>query len=605
MIRKQTSHANYSPRILCVVLISIVWATGPSMIGGSAAAGTEGVFFSTVQDPNSSLFLPPFRYAIRHRVTTDAVVIADLNGDLQPDVLFTRSSRPGTRGYSWVIGVMLGNGDGTLQPVVWHPGDGYGARAIAVADIQGDGKQDLIVINQCGKTSDCSGPSTVVVMFGAGDGSFHHPLTYDTGTGGANSIAVADVDGDGKTDLIVGNSVGSTVGVLLSHGGRFDPAVSYDSGAGTAAVGVGDVNGDGKPDIVAANQDSNSVAVLLGNGDGTFQPRVEYASGGIAPNAIAITDLNGDRKADLVVANSSGEANGNGSVAVLLGNGGGTFASPVAYDSGATGAGSIALQDVDGDGKTDVLLGNGFMLIGNGDGSLEPAVSLGTNGTLATGDLNADGRPDGVTAPSSVYVLVNNSGLRNPTTVTLSSSPNPSFRRELVTYSALVTRQSGGTVTGTMVFRDGSRVIGTSAVFDNAAHFSKTYMEKRQVGNHEITAVFLGNPQDSGTVSEILIQTIIHRQILTFTRLTSSLNPSQAGQPVTFSAELTPPPPDGNVLTFYDDGTVMAQVPMTGGAAAFTISTLRVKRTYHLIQVRWPGNGYVRRAYGALRQIVH
>jgi hypothetical protein len=125
------------------------------------------------------------------------------------------------------------------------------------------------------------------------------------------------------------NSRATTPGSSLS----FLPAVAYDSGGSGEAgdfrtVAVADVNGDGKPDVVVANFWTSTMGVLLGNGDGTFQPAVSFNAGIHSPTAIAIADVNGDGKPDLVVGIWSG------GVGVLLGNGDGTFQPAVAYASG-------------------------------------------------------------------------------------------------------------------------------------------------------------------------------------------------------------------------------------------------------------------------------
>jgi len=119
-------------------------------------------------------------------------------------------------------------------------------------------------------------------------------VTYDTDGAAAYSVAVADVNGDNKPDLLVANcgpgrpahtcggGINGVVGVLLGKGdGTFLPAVTYDSGGfGASGVAVADVNGDGKPDLLVANDYySNTIGVLLGNGDGTFQSVVTYGSG--------------------------------------------------------------------------------------------------------------------------------------------------------------------------------------------------------------------------------------------------------------------------------------------------------------------------------------
>ena len=126
----------------------------------------------------------------------------------------------------------------------------------------------------------------------SGSVSFLPVVTYDSGGSGSTSIAVADVNGDGKPDVVVANCIANgsaacgapgILGVLLGNGdGTFQPVVTYSSGGnGASSVAIADVNGDGKPDLVVANYCGNSsscsygdglVGVLLGNGDGTFQP---------------------------------------------------------------------------------------------------------------------------------------------------------------------------------------------------------------------------------------------------------------------------------------------------------------------------------------------
>jgi hypothetical protein len=400
----------------------------------------------------------------------DSVAVGDVNGDGNPDLLVANQCG-NSDDCNGVVGVRLGNGDGTFQPVVTYGSGGYEAQSAAVADVNGDGKPDLVVANVCAD-SNCTNGGVVGVLLGNGDGTFRAALSYGSGGQDAESVAVADMDGDGKPDLVVANGDGS-VGVLSGNGdGSFRTAMTYGSGGARASsVSVGDVNGDGKPDLVVANYcastdcTNGSVGVLLGNGDGTFQAAVTYSSGGLYTGAVALRDLNGDSELDLVVANEYASSSGtNGSVGVLLGNGDGTFRAAVITSTPTPlqGIRSLALADFDGDGKLDLALGGGnFLLLGHGNGTFETPIILGAGGPgTAVGDFNRDGRPD--LAVGGVTILLNIFAF--PTRTTITSSSNPSAFGQSVTFSAMVTPKDSGTPTGLVTFREGSTILGTSPV---------------------------------------------------------------------------------------------------------------------------------------------
>jgi len=251
--------------------------------------------------------------------------------------------------------------------------------------------------------------------------SFAPAVTYDTAGIIPSSVALADVNGDGKPDLIVAQTAG-TVAVLLGNGdGTFQKAVTYNTLGGyyPLSVAVADVNADGKPDIIIANYCSysdcfqfGSVDVLLGNGDGTFRRAVTYDTGGDGPLSVAVADVNGDGKPDIIVSNScSNEENcTNGSVDVLLGNGDGTFQKAVTFNTSGYHPTSVAVADVNGDGKPDIIVANQCkdefcytlgvvaVLLGNGDGTFQKAVTYVTGTYTSTSvvvaDVNGDGKPD-------------------------------------------------------------------------------------------------------------------------------------------------------------------------------------------------------------------
>jgi uncharacterized repeat protein (TIGR01451 family) len=125
---------------------------------------------------------------------------------------------------------------------------------------------------------------------------------------------VEDFKGDGKSDLAVANATDNNVSVLLGNGdGTFQPAMNYSAGTTPYFVAVGDFNGDGGTDLAIANANGNNVSVLLGNGDGTFQAAVNYGTDS-TPHSVAVGDFNGDGRADLILAD-----NGDSDVSVLLG----------------------------------------------------------------------------------------------------------------------------------------------------------------------------------------------------------------------------------------------------------------------------------------------
>ena len=315
----------------------------------------------------------------------NSLAIADVNGDGKPDIVVANwciSKIVPCPGSS--VGVLLGRGDGTFSAGVAYSSGGVYADFVAIADLNGDGKLDIAVAN-CGYAlnNHCIGAGgNAGVLFGNGDGTFQPVVTISLGGGGFGAIglAIADVNTDGKLDLIVAGdcSSGGCGGVLLGNGdGTFQPEIPFASTGGLIAFGmaVGDVNGDGKPDIVVGNQCADSicatstVGVLLGNGNGTFQTPVAYDAGGIYPDWVVIADINGDSKPDLILANSSTSITINqGDVGVLMGNGDGSFQTAVAYPASEFGAASLAVADADGDGRADVVVVNCSSISGNCNG---------------------------------------------------------------------------------------------------------------------------------------------------------------------------------------------------------------------------------------------
>ncbi len=275
---------------------------------------------------------------------------------------------------------------------------------VAVADLDGDGVSDLVLVN--------AGSDDVGVLLGKGDGTFQAAGVFAAGSD-PSSVDVVDLDGDGAPDLVTANRSSDDVSVLLGNGdGSFQAAVSFAAGDRPESVAAADLNGDGAPDLVAANIPrslpiAGGASVLLGRGDGTFQDKVPIAALDSAQSYVALGDLDGDSVADLVTAYGFGEG-----VSVLLGNGDGSFQTPVSFPTG-DGPTPVVVADLDGDGVSDLVTanqgsGDASVLLGNGDGSFQAAVSFPTGerpNSMAVADLDGDGVPDLVTGNTPRFPL--------------------------------------------------------------------------------------------------------------------------------------------------------------------------------------------------------
>ncbi len=338
---------------------------------------TISVLLNTEPGACESSFMAPVVAATG--TNPQGIVVADLNGDGKPDLI---SANAGGN----TISIELGKGNGMFAAAVSYA-SGVRPVAVAAADLNGDGIVDVVVANATG--------NSLSVLLGNGDGTVAAMVNYAVGST-PEAIAIADINGDGKPDLLVTNSDDSSVSVLIGNGnGTFVGAVNYVVESSPYGLAVGDINEDGFPDLVTANSGANTISVLLGSGTGTFGSAVSY-SVGTSPRAVAIGDFNGDARPDIAVANS-----GSNTVSLLVGAGDGTFAAAVSSPVGGTPV-AIAIGDIDGDGNADIVTANNStndetVLLGNGNGTFRSALTAGAGvgpSSIAIGDVNADGKAD-------------------------------------------------------------------------------------------------------------------------------------------------------------------------------------------------------------------
>ena len=417
----------------------------PDLAVANYGSNSVSVFFNTTT-PNAST--PTFSAATDFATGSGpyTVTLGDFNRDGKPDMAATHYN---INSVSVFLNTTTpGAATPTFGAVSFYT-TGTNPSSVSICDLNGDGKPDMAAGNE---TSNDVSVFMNVMTLGVTPASFSAKTDFTTGTS-PRAVKFSDINGDGKQDMAVVNGSSNTVSVFLNTTptGTSTPTFSArtDFAIGTlpSHLSIADLNGDGIPDLVTTNQSSNSVSVLLNTTTpGATTPSFSSATGfatGASTIASSIGDINGDGKPDIVTANTSGL-----SISVLInttptGNTTPTFAAKVDFTTPAN-AQFLSISDLNGDGKPDIAVTANASIVSvflntTSTGSATPTFSARTDFTagastkqVAIGDLNGDGKPD-LAVVSTTLVAV--SVLLN-TTAPGASSPTFSAKTDFTSGTA-------------------------------------------------------------------------------------------------------------------------------------------------------------------------
>jgi hypothetical protein len=350
-----------------------------------------------------------------------SITIVDLNRDNKPELVVTNK-------HTNTVSVLLNNGNGGFV-LKYRYATGVAPSAIAAGDFNNDGKPEVVVAN--------AGSNTVTILRGNGDGSLGGRRDYPTGAV-PSLVIVSEINLDNRPDLAVVNRYGNSISIMIGKGdGTFYPKTDFATGKLPYSATLTDANRDGKKDLLVTSCFDPEVSMLQGNGDGTFRPKVAYATAkrscglvignldpdggagviephrygylvsiqlvgdegssgmrsellsGKGPRCVRAGDINRDGVPDLAVANGGHKPGEPGSVFIYLGRGTGAFDAKTSYVTG-NASHSLALGDLNGDGKVDMAVLNGSydfggsvsVFLGNGDGTFRAKADYATGGYL-------------------------------------------------------------------------------------------------------------------------------------------------------------------------------------------------------------------------------
>ena len=358
-----------------------------SAVGGASAVGdfnhdgkldlAVGLINSDGQTGTIYLYLGMGNGTFAAPITTARILgiisltTGDFNNDGKLDLLVGTIPN-GTFGPVQGI-VFLGDNAGHFQEQTPF-GSGDSGGPIAVGDLNGDGKLDVVFEAQV------QGSATIYTFLGNGHGNFTQSPSRQDINGNGLMAALGDFNGDGKLDVAIPE--GHQLDIFLGNGdGTFQPYVPYSTTCASGPVAAADFNGDGKLDLAMAD-----LCIFLGNGDGTFTAGESFGPGSAG---LAIGDFNGDGKLDVVT--------GSGSMQTFLGNGDGTFQNAVLSGEFVTNSQEvIPFGDFNRDGELDVVASGSSTQIG-----------LQTTIGVSPGLLSYGSQKVGTTSPQQTVTITN------------------------------------------------------------------------------------------------------------------------------------------------------------------------------------------------------
>ena len=543
-----------------------------------------------------------------------AIAVGDLTSDGWPDLAVALSGGSGVAFYRNVNGTLVLDG---------APFAESGPDAVVIAEVHGDNHPDIVV----GHTA----TGLISVLGGVGNGTFSFAQSVQAGGSGVLGLAVADMDGDGRRDIVAPCLTPALVSVLFNNlQGPFGITV-FGLGLNPIGIAAADLDGDTDLDVAATSRTPESITTYLNNGNGTFLNRMDVPAA-FGPSAIVAVDLNTDSMPDLAVTTFRTGVGDSNSVSVFLNQGNGVFNTFTEYDKGDSVRVGLAAGDFTNDGKIDLVTGHrgstGLQILaGNGLGTFglaPPLTTYNSPTTIHAADVNANGSLDlfvggsagaadgrvsafladgvGGFAPKVDYVLdssvsaIAHADFDEDGKVDLAAANQASGNISILRGDGLGGFTNVGTlpVTGAPLLSllagdfngdgDVDLIAGRTNPSPGILYgmgdgtFAPVVPFPLGGGQIAMAAAFLdGNATlDFLVARDFNYGSAMLGRVKTKTTLTVTPNPTAMGQSLTYTATVTEAQPDSinptGSVRFYDGPTYLGAAPLTGGVATLAQS---------------------------------